>query len=772
MTTADHAFPESLRPESLWSPRPADRPVGPAPAPAPLLGLQPGAALDETTTRRDIDALLRTLQPGGDAGDSRLDATTAIATYRDLLQMAGKAPAQVWPYGFWHTYTAYRYRDDTARMALLTDGLDQRLAAHGLTPSPETRLTGLLLAGSDLLREYDALLAVLWRERAYMQTLLRLAAAGPYLQRVAHLVDTWRSTCPPGRGGDVAAGVTYARFRRRRFDAFLENHLQLLPADLQQAWLTQVRRLSTARRDSFVRQLSICSFQEPGRHSERQIPLDAGHCQVGLVLGGSYYLLPPQPAEPQALLAAVRRLLRQGTAAGDDLSGLATVRRDVRAELGTRFSPAVRAGLGLLQRAPLLIAADAGAGETVARLRDGARGSGDQPLTIRDTGRSLLFDAAPAFFDPAWAATIANLFTEEALSWVTYLERSPRPQPAAPVALRPLAFPWQPFEKQWLRQAPRPRADIAVESNGVQWRALAALQRLILRRRDLAPLDPLGLLLLYRAAFSAAYEPARDVHAALAAMQADPRSRAAATTALAGLLPAAAASLLVPVETPGRLPQRRVTPLLLRMPLDEWDFVGEHRHVLAELQRYGSAERDGRQPYRRFDQRQRAYLRHIAGFAAALQLTRAALSGAAVVRGREEALPPGWQIRHGDVVADAGAARWLQEAQEMVVHLGPLPAGGSVRRFLPPRDQSPQLQLIWGICAAGDGSLQLTLRDARPHVAVLQQAGRADLAERIAADLLDQFTTGFNGFVRDLHRIVTASKESYSDHDRIHAPEA
>ena len=766
MTTANRAYPESLRPDAAWNLRPDAQPA-PA-APATLLGLQPGVtALDENIARRDIDALLRTLRGGRDNGGSGLDAATAIATYRDLLKMAGKAPAQTWPYGFWHTYTAYRYRDDTARMALVTDGLDQQLAAHKLTPSPAARLTGLLLAGSDLLQSYDSLLAMFWRERGYMQALLRLAAAGPYRQRVAHLAENWAAQCPPARRAD-AAGVPYARFRRRHFDAFLESHLQLLPSDLQKAWLAQVQHLPLAQRDHFVRQLSICSYQEPGRHSERQIGLAPDQCHVGLVLGGSYYLLPAETPAPRALFSAVRRLLHGDNGDGDALAGLATVRRDARAELTARFNPGLRHGLALLQRAPLLIAADAGDGETVARQRDGARGSGDQPLTIRDTGRSLLFDAAPAYFDPAWAATIANLFTEEALSWITYLESAPQPPAEAPIPLRPVTFPWQPFEKRWVRQAPRPHSDCAVENDGVQWRALAALRRLLQRRPDLAALDSLGLLLLYRAAFGAAYEPARDVHATLAALQANPHSRDAASAALAGLQPPREAALLVPVETPGRLAQRRLTPLLLHMPLDRWDFLGEHNHVLTALQRYGGADRDGRHIYQRFDQRQREYLRHIAGFAAALQTTRDALSGAAAVHGAENALPPGWQIRHGDIVADGGAARRLQQAREMIVALGPQAAGGSVRRFLPPRDQSPHLQLIWGICGGDEGPFHLTLRDARPHVAALQQAGHGDLAEHMAHDLLSQFIAGFNSFVRDLHRIVTASRESYSDRDRIH----
>ena len=73
-------------------------------------------------------------------------------------------------------HAAYAASSNTARMTLATDGFDQGLSAHGRTPTPAVRLTGLLLAAHDLLRDYDDLLATRWREHAYLQALLRLAA--------------------------------------------------------------------------------------------------------------------------------------------------------------------------------------------------------------------------------------------------------------------------------------------------------------------------------------------------------------------------------------------------------------------------------------------------------------------------------------------------------------------------------------------------------------------------------------------------------------------
>ena len=56
--------------------------------------------------------------------------------------------------------------------------------------------------------------------------------------------------------------------------------------------------------------------------------------------------------------------------------------------------------------------------------------------------------------------------------------------------------------------------------------------------------------------------------------------------------------------------------------------------------------------------------------------------------------------------------------------------------------------------------LNLSLRDFRPHVTVLHQAGRSDLAQRITPDHVDAYARGLNQYVAELCEITVASRET------------
>ena len=64
--------------------------------------------------------------------------------------------------------------------------------------------------------------------------------------------------------------------------------------------------------------------------------------------------------------------------------------------------------------------------------------------------------------------------------------------------------------------------------------------------------------------------------------------------------------------------------------------------------------------------------------------------------------------------------------------------------------------MAWGVMTDAKGVMHITLRDFRPHVAVLHEAGRKDLANHIAQDYLDTYVQGFNKFVQEITRIAVA----------------
>jgi hypothetical protein len=80
----------------------------------------------------------------------------------------------------------------------------------------------------------------------------------------------------------------------------------------------------------------------------------------------------------------------------------------------------------------------------------------------------------------------------------------------------------------------------------------------------------------------------------------------------------------------------------------------------------------------------------------------------------------------------------------------------SVTRFITAKDDNDQKQLTWGVLTDAQGVMRITLRDFRPHVAVLQEAGRMDLANQIAQEFLDAYVQGFNQFIREVTQIAVA----------------
>jgi hypothetical protein len=76
------------------------------------------------------------------------------------------------------------------------------------------------------------------------------------------------------------------------------------------------------------------------------------------------------------------------------------------------------------------------------------------------------------------------------------------------------------------------------------------------------------------------------------------------------------------------------------------------------------------------------------------------------------------------------------------------------------KDDNDKKALAWGILTDADGVMHITLRDFRPHVGLLHDIGRRDLTAWISQDYLDTYAQGLNKYVRELHRITQASRET------------
>ena len=117
--------------------------------------------------------------------------------------------------------------------------------------------------------------------------------------------------------------------------------------------------------------------------------------------------------------------------------------------------------------------------------------------------------------------------------------------------------------------------------------------------------------------------------------------------------------------------------------------------------------------------------------------------------------------------------RWPQKRLRLLILLAVLVLDGiscasqalpSTSPVVPAADtdhesQACTMSLVRNIATA-NGVMRISLRDFRPHVGLLVAAGHSDLATHIAQDYLDAYARGLNDFIRDLRRIVSASRET------------
>ena len=98
----------------------------------------------------------------------------------------------------------------------------------------------------------------------------------------------------------------------------------------------------------------------------------------------------------------------------------------------------------------------------------------------------------------------------------------------------------------------------------------------------------------------------------------------------------------------------------------------------------------------------------------------------------------------------------MLKGTEVLSNLGAAAKSSSITRFITAKDDNEQKQLTWGILTDAQGIMTITLRDFRPHVAILYNTKRKDLANLIAQDFLDTYVQGFNQFIQEVTQIAVA----------------
>ena len=318
--------------------------------------------------------------------------------------------------------------------------------------------------------------------------------------------------------------------------------------------------------------------------------------------------------------AQVATLLASETNPSVDLGSLVRIRRANLPNLYKKLPPTFIKEIEILRYAPILLNASPRPRELpLAELRMAERGVGSHSLTIFDTGESFIFDQSHIFFDGTWGAALAEIMTNEALSWAVYLSMLPPPEITKKHIYTTLDLTLQTTDISLIRNFPQIGTEAPAESDAVNLKACQALRKLFKRRNDLIQLTINDLLVLYRSVHAVTYQPSARLLAELDRLaENNPNLTGKMLKNVQKVVPA----ILIPVDASRRDPKARIYPLNIEVPLAELDLLGLHARAIQALNRYEMKSGDRTAAYAEFDQVQRIYLASLAGFGTILKKAR------------------------------------------------------------------------------------------------------------------------------------------------------
>ncbi|MBK9053751.1 MAG: hypothetical protein IPL78_23460 [Chloroflexi bacterium] len=730
------------------------------------------------TIRRDINLIFKGIEQTVD----RLVYATffagpaaVILGYQKLLQLAGINPSDAFPEGLWQFYVEYALRDDTARHTNETAGFDAVLKAHGMRMTQVDRLTAWVMAAVHILHQYDDILANEWRERVYTDTYVQLCQGTAEAKQARRLYSDWEKTRPFGRIAETRPQENYPAFRQRKFNEYLASATQSFPDSIKQAWQQQVSAAASEKLPAYQQQMSILASLKPGPYEEERVPIAWQKANIGFIIAGHYYFIPVclpdnnQPIDAGTVRAQIAAVLSSNADKSPaQLQPLARLKRSALANIRDQLDPTLVQELNTFRQTPILINFDVHPGRRpLAQIRQAERGIGHHPLTLFDTGETMVFDQSHIFFDGSWGAALAEMITNEALSWAVYLCKLPAAQPARSRPHSP-TFTFSPNDWQQIQSAPQVALEASAENNTVNLPAILSLRKLFKRRNDLLNLTVNDLLILYRAIHAISYEPDARLVADLEQMGQQPELSEAIRVTLQAIAHPTQVNpaILIPVDASRRNPADRVHPLSFEVPLGDLDLTSLHQRTMESLDGYNRARHDRATNYEQFDSLQRHYLATLAAFGAVMtQIKQAAQIGethsAGTIKLMAHVPKPLVQLLDKipgqfDVLND------LIKGREVFSNIGAVVRTSSLTRFITAKDDNEKKSLGWGILTTANGTMVVTLRDFRPHVAQLAAAGHIDLVHRIAQDYLDAYIRGLNQYLFDLHRLTMASRETHA----------
>ena len=635
--------------------------------------------------------------------------------YQNLIKLSGKNPDDAFPEGPWQFYVDYSMREDTARHANETRGFDTELNRQQTHLDPVDRITAWVLTAIDSLHHYEAMLANEWRERVYTQLLIEITQQALKSDSFLPLYQRWERQRPYGLDPTLTDYKNYPDYRKHQFDQFLVEQSRTLPPDVLVRWKEQIRSAEAEELPAYQRQMSILAYLSPDTYGESRVPLTLNELHIGVIHRGNYYLIPAcksgtdrKPA-PDVVRAQVAAILAAPANQVTSLIPLARMQRKNWPRLRGSLNDALVQEFDRLKTAPILLNCQADSPRLpLSELRQAERGVGDHALTIFDTGASFVFDQSHVFFDGAWGAMLAEIMTQSALNWATWLSTLP-PLPSITKKIQPLQLHIEPAEMTQIQAAPQAALEVSSETTAVDLKAMQKLRRLFKQRNDLLNLTINDLLILYRAIFAATYQPSPALVSELKQLAQVDSCRTAVEAALNALTnreqlnPA----IVIPVDGSHRLPSDRLCPFTFAVPLTELDLLSLHRQVMAALTSYRQATDHKAAGYARFDELQRVYLSNLAGFgelsSRAKEVARQGDSTSVGALRLLAHLPASLQRLLEHVPNRFDMLNDLIKGREVFSNVGAVAPSSTLSRFISAKDDNEKKTLVWGVLTDAQG---------------------------------------------------------------------
>ncbi len=732
----------------------------------------------DDTVDSDIDWLSGRLQPIIDRAKYLgvfVGPASAIWVYQNLLKLAGKNPDDAFPDGLWQFYCEYALREDTARHANESCGFDTILNVHDIYLGQIDRTTAWVMAAVHCLHQYDDLLENEWRERMYTHLLGEVTAEITDAARYQRIYQAWRNHLPYHRDHDAGVDETYPEYRRRKFDEFLTDVTKNLAGNHMKAWSERIQAAEETDLPRYQRQMTILAHLIPGAYREDRQLIALRKAQIALIYQGVYYVFPickddGSPIDVETVRGMMSAIYSSPVKGNPfQLTYFSGMRRaSFDGFLKKTKNPEI-SKLDILEDVPIVINFDRRDPDlSLASIRRSERGIGSHPLTLIDTGKTMVFDQSHIFFDGAWGAALAEIMTNEATSWGVYLytlktaEPAPEPPPSMSISLSG-------DDLKLIQKTPRVEHESWAESSAVKIKAILALRKMFKRRSDLIQLTVNDLLVLYRGIHTALYQPSNEIVDELSEYILKLVDDEIALSALEELKTSWETqrinpSILIPVDASEQSPRERVHPLGFEVPLSDLNLLDLHQRVVEALNDYWNAAGDRHDTYQKFDHLQREYLTTVAAFGGVFNKAKAiAATGESASLGTLRLLahlPAPVQHWLDAILTEVDVLNDITKGNEVFSNIGAVVPTSTLTRFLSAKDDNEKKNLVWGVLTDAEGIMRITLRDFRPHVRLFVETGYQELANKITQDYLDSFVDGLNEFVTDLRRVTVASRET------------